>query len=476
MWRKGLLFARGLVCAAGVFAMWLSSGSLAAEAPQIKMSIRGASPEGIRPDFAHAVQRGKKWVVVINGVEGKEYDEIARGPLVLHSQRFGTSFVLPGESAESGLVFSPDGKRVAYAARNGTRWVVVVDGVEGKEMDAFSRYGSIGKEEILPVFSPDSKRVAHVAKRAGKCVVVVDGEEGKEYEGARAPVFSPDSKRVAYWACLGGKLIPKWVVVVDGVEGKEYGLVSDTTQMVTSPPLFSPNSQCVAYHAQRGGKPLIVVDGVETKQYCGIVRDTLTFSPDSKHVAYGACLGGEWRRKWGVVVDGVEGKDYEGIGEESLIFSPDSKRMAYAAARGGKGFVVVDGVEREEGGAIGRGALLFSPDGQRMAYVARRGKKFWAVVVDGVEGKEYEGVTAGTPVFSPDSKHVVYGALAGDKFLFVVDGVEVQATEFAGILTVNGTALVFDSPTQFHAYALGGKRVDVEISGSAGGTATSAPK
>ena len=77
MWRKGLLFALGLVCAAGLLAMWLSSGLLAAEAPQIKLSIRGASASELRPGLAQATKRGKKWVVVVKGVEGKEYDEIA---------------------------------------------------------------------------------------------------------------------------------------------------------------------------------------------------------------------------------------------------------------------------------------------------------------------------------------------------------------------------------------------------------------
>jgi hypothetical protein len=55
----------------------------------------------------------------------------------------------------------------------------------------------------------------------------------------------------------------------------------------------------------------------------------------------------------------VEGKEYEGgdvlgiggsfiLGVEKLTFSPDSKRVAYVAARGKKEFVVVDGVEGEE--------------------------------------------------------------------------------------------------------------------------------
>ena len=52
---------------------------------------------------------------------------------------------------------------------------MVVDGVEGKE------YDGIGQGSL--VFSPDSKRVAYAAQRGGKQLVVVDGVEGKEYDG-----------------------------------------------------------------------------------------------------------------------------------------------------------------------------------------------------------------------------------------------------------------------------------------------------
>ncbi len=233
MRRKGLLFAWGLVCAAGVFAMWLSDGSLAAEAPQIKMSIRAASKGELRPDFARVVQRGKKFVVVVNGVEGKEYDEIASYPgeiggglIDLGPRRFGTSWVLADESLPDTVVLNERAHRVAHVARRGENRLVILDGVEGKHMD---RWGALA-------FSPDGRRVAYAGRSGKKWVVVVDGLEGKEYDtwsrfegsflgGKVAPVFSPDSKRVAYVAKYAGKS----VVVVDGVgEG-------DTTQLGTTP-------------------------------------------------------------------------------------------------------------------------------------------------------------------------------------------------------------------------------------------------
>ena len=74
MGRKGFLFALGLACAAGLIAMGPSGGSPADEAPQIKLSIRVVA--GDEPPLLLPRKRGNKWVVVANGMEGKEYDEI----------------------------------------------------------------------------------------------------------------------------------------------------------------------------------------------------------------------------------------------------------------------------------------------------------------------------------------------------------------------------------------------------------------
>jgi hypothetical protein len=64
-------------------------------------------------------------------------------------------------------------------------------------------------------------------------------------------------------------------------------------------------------------------------------------SLDKRHVAYAVKRG----KKRLVVVDGVEGKEYDGIMDRPPVFSPDSERVAYEAEQGSKMFAVVDGVE-----------------------------------------------------------------------------------------------------------------------------------
>jgi hypothetical protein len=83
-------------------------------------------------------------------------------------------------------VFSRDGKHVAYMAELDCNRFIVLDGKEGKPYDAIDITDA--KEAIKnrhlrfqsPVFSPDSQRVAFWAKHGNTWRVVINGYEGKE--------------------------------------------------------------------------------------------------------------------------------------------------------------------------------------------------------------------------------------------------------------------------------------------------------
>ncbi|MGD0233223.1 MAG: hypothetical protein ABSC55_01660 [Syntrophorhabdales bacterium] len=186
--------------------------------------------------------------------------------------------------------------------------------------------------------SPDGTRLAYGAKAGNKWFVVVDGKEGKQYdiimEGT--PLFSPDSKRVAYVAEMGGKCF----VVLDEKEEKQYDLIMEGT------PIFSPDSKRVAYDAQLDNKRCVIMDGKEEKQYDGIGAGSLVFSPDSKRLAYVAGV----RNKWLAVVDGKEGKQYDGIvtiGGGRIIF--DSAEHLHYLAQEDSNIYLVKARESELG-------------------------------------------------------------------------------------------------------------------------------
>ena len=125
------------------------------------------SPDGSRMAYAAEVlpfyavlgpvvsvrQEIKNALVVVDGTEGKRYNQIGRAH----------------------LIFSPDSKRVAYVAQAGGLQFVVVDGHEHART-------SLVLEGSL-TFSPDGEHIAYVARtRDEKYTVVVDGKPGKAYE------------------------------------------------------------------------------------------------------------------------------------------------------------------------------------------------------------------------------------------------------------------------------------------------------
>ncbi len=97
----------------------------------------------------------------------KDSERIISESLIVHID---SSSVVQGS-----FKVSPDSKRVAYVAKAGDKWLVVIGGKEGKQ------YDGIGRDSIN--FSPDSKRLAYGAFLEGRGFVVLDGEEGKAYDG-----------------------------------------------------------------------------------------------------------------------------------------------------------------------------------------------------------------------------------------------------------------------------------------------------
>lgn len=336
------------------------------------------SPDSRR--VAYVAGRGKKFLVVVDGKEGSEYDRIDVGA--------------PN--------FSPDSRRLAYFAQRGGKTLAVVDGIESKPFDT--------THSSAPLFSPDSQHVVYGADHGKQMRVVVDGVETLEAEYVAEPEFSKTGKRVAYTLARGDR----WAVVVDGKEGKSYSGLGNNI-------VFSDDEKHVLYQADTPKGQVIVVDGVETEPVPIVEENSYGFSPDGRHVAY---LGADNRDAEYVVVDNKRGKTYEGVNPPT--FSPDSKHVFYAAWRAHKFMVVTDEVEGEPFDEVNY-YFRFSPDGKRMAYLAKRdGRQF--LVVDGV-ATAYDQIIDFK--FSPDSKRLFVAARNGNDHLVVLDGRPPEKYELA---------------------------------------------
>ncbi|MBI1821843.1 MAG: PD40 domain-containing protein [Nitrospirae bacterium] len=377
--------------------------------------------------------REKKVIVITDGIEGPVYE----------------GFISNGIAR-----FSPDGKKLMYAAQQNGKWVLVVNSQESKAYaDIYPSY----------TFSPDSQRTAFVAvekknNQENKVFVVIDGTESPAYDEigfypshlkpdvynggsqfgrhlfytmeldrwrfitdgwdrtleAWSVGFSPDGRHYAYSAKRQGF----WKVVIDGVEHGNYEGVIPLGGL-DGHLFFSPDGQKIAYAAKREEKWFMVINGVEDPAY-DFIEALLggRFSSDSQHLAYRAFSHGKWK----IVTDGVEGKEYQDVGPPQ--FTPKEQKVTYVAFENGKGFLVMDRAEGTRYPAediIAFPHLVFSSDDQRIAFAVPF-KTRWRVAVDWKLSNEYHTVT--DPRFSPDGRHYAYAAAINRRWRVVIDGQE----------------------------------------------------
>ncbi len=408
-----------------------SLGRIPADAAQETLTVD--------PKFKHVafvVKRGEKEAVVVDGVEGKAYDKIAR---------------------RAKITFGPDGSRFAYVASRGSKMLVVVDGKEGREYDWID-------DLFNPEFSPDGKHVAYVAGVRAlafpplKEFVVVDSKEGKHYATAHTPAFSNDSRRTAHSAERNWNR--GMFVVADGVEQKTYHQIMGV--------VFSPDGNRLAYEAMtlkdRAAKRPIwefaVIDGREEKQYD--VAHALVFSPDSKHYAYIAVeLSGT---KPVLVRDGTPIKYGNLMPDGQPLFSADSQHLACRAHNQDRDWMILmDGKILDKDLGEFTSGLVFSPDGRYLAYASHESDAPWAVVVNSHVLKTYESVRHG-PIFSPDSKRLAYVISHGGKYVPVFgefEGKEYDQFATCDFWTSKGNGwgvrfagFAFDDRGVLHAIAL----------------------
>lgn len=280
--------------------------------------------------LAYAAQRGGKWFAVIDGRESEEFDEVK---------------ILSETSGRP--VFSPNGDRAAYSARKGGKWFLVVDGQAGAPADHVTG----------PYFSQDSKHVMYLCRTGEKVSVVVDGRSAGEFDQVddrEGHIFSPDGKHAAYRALKGDRQL----VVADGQPGPEFFNVDR--------PVFSPDSTRIAYQASRSPKRPETSSDLATenlnwyKKYQDLhfpfLGNSTMESPSGR---------GYYNLEKGVrqlvVVDGKAGMEYDGVA--GLSFSPDSKHVAYAALRAQKQYVIVDGQSSLAYNDVGDLSPVFDADG-----------------------------------------------------------------------------------------------------------------
>lgn len=126
-------------------------------------------------------------------------------------------------------MFSPDGSKVVYRAKQGGKEFIVVNDQRGPE---FNNVGS-------PVFSPDGEKMAYVAKQGSKEFIVFNNKRKMIDTVIWRYVFSQRASNMFYEI----RQVSKGIILV-GEKGPDFDRVW--------PPIFSSDGSKLAYGAHRG--------------------------------------------------------------------------------------------------------------------------------------------------------------------------------------------------------------------------------
>lgn len=152
--------------------------------------------------------------------DGKQIAFISRGEVFVASTEYSTAKkITDTPEAEADVVFSPDGKTIAYASEREGIWNIYTAEIVRKEDISFP-YATLIEEKPLfknikvdrraPVYSPDGKELAYIEDRdrlmimnleTGKTRQITDGSQCFSTTGAFNYSWSPDGKWILMSYC-----------------------------------------------------------------------------------------------------------------------------------------------------------------------------------------------------------------------------------------------------------------------------------
>jgi hypothetical protein len=299
---------------------------------------------------------------------------------------------------------------VADFGRDRPNWFLTVGNKKVPGSDCTS---SSGGHIDQVYFSPDGK---HFAARCqinpASFWLMVDGKKGPEYQGTSKVAFTADGRAV-YVANMGTSVRKQFLIVGDQESDGYQQIVpatpktqAEVSQINYALPLAVISGNRVGFTAMpstpSGNNQVVVVDGKAAGSGSG--ASGLDFSPDGSRYAYLVGVPGRH-----VVVDGAQqtGMGFVGqvgAGLKPFVFSPDSKHIAYGASPESniqKRGIALDGkfFATEASGGDNYN-LTFTPDSKHLLWMGRsRRAPRYVIYVDGEPVVEVDltGYLAGQP-------------------------------------------------------------------------------
>ena len=384
----------------------------------------------------------------------------------------------------SRVVFSPDGRRVAYVAHQGSQSYPTV----GEEVGEAYHYID------PPFFSDDGQHVGfrvgnRVKKDREKWWVLLDGEETHPEDWMGRVTFRPGSDEVVYWAQPGARIADggfyerkDLIFKCPGKKGKKW---RDARALF--PPTYSSDGKTVATAASRGGEwyvLLITKRGQKQAKKGYSMINCVALSPngkdhavsvlkDSDGLGFGDMPPGMTMMGGSFAIE--HGKKKYGAGYDSAgvpVFSPDGKHLAYKVLRAGQMGIAIDGDKRAECEHDYVFTPIFHPKGKRIAYVANQGGKiddYWKMGVEGdwslkggenriishdLRGKKSEQSEAYLEIrhstFSPDGDLIAFAARTEEGWRIVVGEKQSEPFDELGppVFSADGKVVAFGARSE----------------------------
>lgn len=379
------------------------------ELPELKVIASAGRPQNpdVSPDgkrIAWAAVAGSKFVIFTANPDGSNAAKLTDG---------GFDF---------GPVWSPDGKFIAYTGANDDVFVVASDGGAPRQLT------STPARDVVREWLPDGSGVVFYRSGAGAVRTFVARLDGSPptplvpaAEGDQWVTVSPDGKLAAF-DLHHGSASTIWVQSLVGGPARQLTTEGLENALPTNN-MWSPDSKRVLFTSQRTGTWDIWVANVETGQLTQITSDLRNdiqhrWSPDGRWIAFSSDRGGQtdvWiaPSTGGPAIHVTNDPDIESW----IRWSRDGQTLFFQTQHAAAGLDLLSletGTRRNllSWPSYSIYGVDLSPDGRTAVFTSNRSGNpdIWAVPAAG--GEPVPLVTGpgndGLPRYSPDGKWIVF--------------------------------------------------------------------